>query len=195
MNFLKKINFNKGDFNKNVLYNKYFLCFIFVLSFGNFFIELMKGDIYFIIVYILIAFLTSFFNKNMIIILSLSLIFANILKYGRASTIEGYEDDHEEKDKKKGKKESKHEDNDENNHKEKSSEHMENDRDSSNNVIKSKEGLRQINDQDFIDMNYDKADKLMDKQKEILNNLKEYKPFLDTIQGIAKNTGFAKENN
>lgn len=216
MNFF---NFNKSDVNKNILYNKYLLYFIFIISFGNFFIELMNNNMYFVVIYIIIGLLTSFFNKNMIVILSMSVIFANILNYGKMSTVEGYEDefeaetDHEHENdeenevdkalgtkptdddgiidelvdqeikKRKNKKKKNKEDDEEDNDEE--------DEDTTT-KSKKKEGLTELNDD--LDINYDKADKLLDKQKDILKNLNQYKPFLETIQGIAKNSGLSKVN-
>jgi hypothetical protein len=208
MNFFK---FNKSDVNKNLLYNKYLLYFIFIISFGNFFLELMKSNMYFVAIYIIIGFLTSFFNKNMIVILSMAVIFANIFNYGNMVTVEGYEDhdDNEEnevdkalgtkstdddgiidelvdqeikKRKNKKKKNKGQEDEDENE-----------DEDDDNSKKKNKEGLTDLNDK-VLDMNYEKAERLLDKQKDILKNLNQYKPFLETIQGIAKNSGLTKTN-
>ena len=93
MNIQKMLKNNKMNFNKNILHNKYLLYAIFFISVGNFFIELMKGNMYFVAVYILIGLLTSFFNKNMIVVLSLAAIFTNILNYGRATTYEGFDGD------------------------------------------------------------------------------------------------------
>ena len=68
MDFLKKINLNfeKTKWNEKILHNTYVLYFIAFLSFGKFFFEMMTGDMYYVSVYIIIAFLLSFFNKNMI---------------------------------------------------------------------------------------------------------------------------------
>lgn len=215
MNFF---NFNKSEVNKNILYNKYLLYFIFIISFGNFFIELMKNNMYFVVIYIIIGLLTSFFNKNMIVILSMAVIFANILNYGNMSTVEGYEDEHE--DEHEG-----YEDEDEDNEvdkalgtkstdddgiidelvdqeikKKKNKKKKNNDDDSdidekdTKSKKKNKEGLTEFNEQKVLDMNYEKAEKLLDKQKDILRNLNQYKPFLETIQGIAKNSGLSKVN-
>jgi hypothetical protein len=44
-------------------------------------------------------------------------------------------------------------------------------------------------------MDYEKTEKLLKNQNQILKNMKEYKPFLDTIQGLAKNiSGFVKDD-
>ena len=209
---------NKTEVNKNILYNKYLLYFLFIISFGNFFIELMKGNMYFVAIYILIGFLTSFFNKNMIVILSMAVIFANVLNYGRNSTLEGYEDK-EKKEKKEKNYKNKDDDEDkeknqvdkvlgtkstnddgiidelveQDNKKHKKKKKKHSGSDSDREYPKKKEGLTQLTDQAILDMNYKKAENLMSQQQDILKNLKEYKPFLETIQGIAKNSGFAKD--
>jgi hypothetical protein len=206
------------DFNKNILHNKYLLYVIFFISMGNFFIELMNGDMYFVAIYILIGVLTTFFNKNMIVVLSLAAIFANILKYGRASTYEGFNDNAEggeehdlekalgadtshdgeiideivegKESKKKHKKEKKHHLNEVDSDDDESVQEIE-----ENKKKKKKEGLKQYSDQDLDAMDYEKTEKLLKNQNQILKNMKEYKPFLDTIQGLAKNiSGFVKED-
>lgn len=194
-----KIQFDKSGFNKNILYNKYLLYFIFFISFGNFFMELMKGDMYFVAIYILIGFLTSFFNKNMIIILSLSVIFANILKYGRASTYEGFDHDDDDDD-----------DTEKDGEKTDIDKALSSDTSKDGEVIdkilgedskektnkksdKKNEKLKEFTgDQELLESNFKKAEKLIDKQNDLLDKLNEYKPFLSTIQGIVKNTGLAK---
>jgi hypothetical protein len=217
MNIQKMFKNNKMDFNKNILHNKYLLYVIFFISMGNFFIELMNGDMYFVALYILIGVLTTFFNKNMIVVLSLAAIFANILKYGRATTYEGFNDDTDVDDtdiekalhtdtskdgeiideivegkesKKKDKKEKKHQLNEVDSDDEGSIQEKE-----ENKKKKKKEGLKQYSDQDLDAMDYEKTEKLLKNQNQILKNMKEYKPFLDTIQGLAKNiSGFVKED-
>ena len=199
--FKNNMGIDKMDLNKNILHNKYLLYAIFILSFGNFFMEMMNGNMVFVATYILIGFLTSFFNKNMIVILSIAVIIANILKYGRAATVEGFEEestldklvnldlsandeendeDTESKKKKKPKQKSDLEEVEE-------VEEDEEEGESEKKTKKKKEGLKQYTDQDMENMNYNKTDELIKNQKQILKHMKEYKPFLDTIQGLAKN--------
>jgi hypothetical protein len=188
---------------------------------------MITGDMYYVTVYIIIAFLLSFFNKNMIVILTLSLIFANILKYGRASTIEGFDenhlsnddnDDHNEenevdkalgvdhdsnnddgvidkivgedskkkkekvKKEKKEKKEKKHN---------KSDEDVSEDENDENEEKEEKKKSKKHHHDD----EYEESEKLLKNQELLLKNMKEYKPFLDTIQGLAKNvSGFVKKD-
>lgn len=213
MNFQKMFKTNNMDFDKNILHNKYLLYVIFFISVGNFFMELMNNNMYFVSIYILIGILTSFFNKNMIVILSLSAIFTNILKYGRATTHEGFESEEtdidkalqtdtsrdgelideivegkEHKKKDKHKKHKHHSDSDSD-----SDEEEESDKEKREKKRK-KEGLKQYSDEDMDNMDYEKSEQLLKNQKQLLKNMKEYKPFLDTIQGLAKNiSGFVKD--
>ena len=219
MDFLKKIknlNFEKTGFNEKLLHNTYILYFIAFLSFGKFFFELMIGDMYYVTVYVIIAFLLTFFNKNMIVILFFSLVFANILKYGADSTIEGF--DHEdashetnEVDKVLGV-EHKHdddgvideiigEDKEEKEKKEKKTKKTKKTKkndDSDDDVTEVEIKKKKKNKNDDLDDDDDEVDqneKLLKNQQLLLKNMKEYKPFLDTIQGLAKNvSGFVKKD-
>lgn len=84
---------------KSILYNKYLLYFIFVLAFGNMMQFTMQKDYTSLFLFVLIAFLTSFFSKNMVVILLIGVVFTNIVKYGTSIRIEGFdeEDDKDEK--------------------------------------------------------------------------------------------------
>ena len=90
--FPKSMNISLNIEGSGLLHNKAVLYLIFIISFGNFMMELIVGDYYFVSIYILIGFLTTFFNKNMIVVLAMAAIFANILKYG-AKSVEGMEGD------------------------------------------------------------------------------------------------------
>jgi hypothetical protein len=198
------------NLNKNILHNKYLLYLIFFLSFGNFIIEMMNGNMYFVAVYILIGVLTSFFNKNMIVILSIAVIFTNILKYGRATTFEGFDGEEIDEndieqifnpdtsrdgevidaivDGSESKKKSKHKLSSPDSDLEEDDDDDEDDDEQSTHVKKKKkkEGLKRYTDEDLDNMDYEKTEQLIKNQKQILKNMREYKPFLDTIQGLTK---------
>jgi hypothetical protein len=216
MDFLKKLknlNFEKTKWNEKLLHNTYVLYFMAFLSFGKFFFEMMTGNMYYVAVYMIIAFLLSFFNKNMIVILFFSLIFANILKYGNEFTIdEGFENDEpnevdkalgienkiddegimdeileEDKEKEKEKKEKKKKEKKEKKEKDEESD-LESDDESE---IEEKKKSKKKRHQD----DYEESEKLLKNQELLLQNMREYKPFLDTIQGLAKNmSGLVKKD-
>lgn len=222
MDILKKIKTGfKTGFSENILHNTYTLYLIAFISFGNFFMEMMSGNMYFISVYIIIGFLTSFFNKNMIIILFMSLIFANILTYGRSSTVEGFDGEDEEKSdldkalgtedtkddgvidkivgdekkEKKDKKEKKEKKDKKDKKDEDSDEDEESDDEEDKKEKKKKKTKEKFTEQELKHMEYKESEKLLENQNLLLKNMKEYKPFLETIQGIAKNvSGFVKKD-
>jgi len=213
--FPKSMKLSLNVEGSGLLHNKAVLYFIFAISFGNFMLELISYNYYFIAVYILIGFLTTFFNKNMIIVLSMAAIFANILTYGAVS-VEGMEDgdsgddnhDHSTSvlddalavdisndgeiidkalDKITGTKPEKPE----KRKKHKSHEPDESDSDSESEEDSDKNKRNKKTKESYKDRlqptSIEESEKLIQNQKLLLKNMKEFKPFLDTIQGIAKN--------
>jgi len=87
----------KYNFNP-ILYNRFILYFFFAIALLDLIYFLNTKDIYSFSTLILIGVLASFFNKNMTVILFISLVFTHILKYGRSSFTEGMEnmDDEDE---------------------------------------------------------------------------------------------------
>ena len=51
--------------NNAIVHNRFVLYFIFLISLGNLFYMSMDGDVFSIILFALIGYLTSFFSKNM----------------------------------------------------------------------------------------------------------------------------------
>jgi hypothetical protein len=75
--FMDKKNLSK------MLENKYVLYFVFVLAIINLFGYMVTGNLNSIIFFVLVAFLTRFFSKNMIIILTIPLILTSVLMVGK----------------------------------------------------------------------------------------------------------------
>jgi hypothetical protein len=83
--------------DRNVLHNKYVLYVTVVLVIVNMVGSAMMGDLTTPLIFIIIGFLTTFFSKNMFVVLTVALVVANVLKYGAtmgyADTLsEGFED-------------------------------------------------------------------------------------------------------
>ena len=68
--------------SRQLLYNKYVLIFIFILAIGNIIQFVSQGDYFSTAVLILVGFLTSFFSKNMVVIMVIGMVVANVLKFG-----------------------------------------------------------------------------------------------------------------
>ena len=82
--FLKlKYNFSPILHNRIILYLFFVIALIDLLYFLN------NKDMYSFSALVLIGILTSFFSKNMTVILFFSVVFTHILKYGRSSFSEG----------------------------------------------------------------------------------------------------------
>lgn len=78
---------------KSVLQSKPLLYFLVFIAFFDFIFLSLEKDFIFAGVFIIIGFLTSFFNKNMIVILFTTIILTNILRFGKDVRVhEGMED-------------------------------------------------------------------------------------------------------
>ena len=72
--------FKNKDISKSWLYCRWVLYLLFVLAIGNIYYLIMHNDVFTLAVFILVAFLTTFFSKNMVVILCISLVISTILK-------------------------------------------------------------------------------------------------------------------
>ena len=76
---------------KSLMYNRWVLYFLFVLSFGNIVYLGSSNDFGNIFIFALIGFLTTFFSKNMVVILCIALVFSSLIHYGTGMKYEGFE--------------------------------------------------------------------------------------------------------
>ncbi len=77
----------------SLLKNRWVLYFVFVLSLLQLYNFAILNEELYAAVFVLVGFLSSFFSKNMIVILCLALIVSNLLKYGaKAGHHEGFTD-------------------------------------------------------------------------------------------------------
>jgi hypothetical protein len=78
--------------NKSLLYNKYVLYVAFIVCLINLLIWMFSGEFVHVAVFLLVGYLTSYFSKNMIVILVLALVVSNVVKSGTNIVLEGMED-------------------------------------------------------------------------------------------------------
>jgi hypothetical protein len=111
LGFLKKFSAK----SQNLLQNVYVLYFVSIIAILDLFYLMISSDFLSTAIFILIGILTSFFSKNMIVILCIAAAFTNIIKYGislgvsegfaenaeNAENAEDAEDEKNEEDKKK----------------------------------------------------------------------------------------------
>ena len=93
--FLRKIWKFKYNFNP-ILQNRFVLYFLFLLALVQIVYFLNIWDLRSVVFFLIVGFLTSFFSKNMVVILLIALALTNIMKYGVRPSIEGMENAEEE---------------------------------------------------------------------------------------------------
>jgi len=80
----------------SILYNRFALYFVFAISLYQLFIFSSKQDYIPAITFILVGFTTSFFSRNMLVILTIALVITNLLKFGAKGQMEGFESTEED---------------------------------------------------------------------------------------------------
>ena len=177
MNILQTLK-KRGFFSTNWIYNKTVLYVIFVIALTNLFVLFQQEDIFSILFFLLVGFLTSFFSKNMVVILCICLFFTNILKYGRSAAghREGF--DSEKKDEGKKKDDEVEKKGDEKKDDEKKVDEKKKDMNPEN----KSESFDSANNDGKTD-----TDPMLLKQEKLLDNMNKYKSLLDTLQGITQN--------
>ena len=177
-----------------ILHNRYLLYIVFIIALADFLYLGSIHDMTSVFVFVLVGLLVSFFNKNMIIVLSSGMIVANVLKYGGINqrlVIEGFEEGFEEgvdeevesEDKVKvdDKVEVEIEDETPKKPTKKTSETKEEFGQDKNVVYTSVD-----------DMAISEQDKMMLANEKLLERMNKYKPLLDTLQGLTKNMAIMK---
>jgi len=76
--------------NKSWLHNVYVLYFIFIIALGDLYYLMASHSWFYMTLFVLIGFLTSFFSKNMVVILCIAIAFTNILKTALVNSREGF---------------------------------------------------------------------------------------------------------
>jgi hypothetical protein len=159
------------------------------------------NDYYSAAIFGLIGFLTSFFSKNMIVILFIAIAFTNIIKYGAKAGVEGMtvegneeskesevEQEESEEEKYKVKVVSASEAKKKGSSEEKESLSVE----TNEGTNKEKFGEDKVVYTSEEDKELAKTDKMILSQEKILKSMNKYKPLLDTLNGITKNMAIVK---
>ena len=164
-----------------LLHNRYFLYFIFLIAFLDFLYLGYIEDIESVSIFILVGILTAFFNKNMIVVLSSSLIITNVLKYtgiekalteGLENESDGEEEDAEDDETTKPSETPK--------------------------PKKKKASIKEEFGQDE-QVVYTPTEETADEEKmvlaheKLLEKMNKYKPLLDTLSGLTKNIAIMKQ--
>jgi len=90
----------KLSYNINpILYNRVVLYFLALLALGDIVYFLSRNDITSLAVLVLVAMLTTFFSKNMVVVLVIALCITHVFKYGAASYVSEGMENHEDGEK------------------------------------------------------------------------------------------------
>jgi hypothetical protein len=190
----KKMNIPANIFLNNV----YVLYLVFLIAVGNLFYLLLENNILFVTIFLIIGFLTSFFNKNMIVILTTTLVFTNILKCGiDVRHTEGFKEEEENAEKKAEDKTGEKEhmvpeiDKDLDKYNIDGKDKVIKDKDSgskgkskSDNTTKENQIMMDLANMD--DEKLTKLNKSLEKQKSIIDNLSSMTPVIKTLDSFAK---------
>jgi len=85
---------------RNVLQSRLILYFLFVLTLGNLYVFVSTGSGLYAAVLLIVGYLTTFYSKNMIVVMFVALVTANVLKYGSSVRVrDGFTADGEDGEK------------------------------------------------------------------------------------------------
>ena len=179
----------------SILHNRYLLYTVFIIALIDFLYLGSIRDMTSVFVFVLIGLLVSFFNKNMIIVLSSAIIVANVLKYGGINqrlVIEGFEEGvDEEEETPAPTKKAKSKDTDD----KEEPDTEEPDTEEPKKKPSKKEEFGQDKEVVYTsvdDMAISQQDKMLLANEKLLERMNKYKPLLDTLQGLTKNMAIMK---
>jgi hypothetical protein len=99
----KTLNVGKIDtIFKDLLHNRIVLYFVVIVVLFDLFYFAQMRDNTSIAVFILLAFITTFFSKNMIVVLCIALVVTHVLKFGVRQVSEGFAEGADEEEPKEG---------------------------------------------------------------------------------------------
>ena len=169
------------------IHNRKLLYFLFIVALTDFLYLVYTNDMTSVALFILVFILTMFFTKNMLIIIFVSFISTNVIKYGLINEyqegFDGLDDIMEEEDKENN---GVDEDEGYENGEPEPPEQPEPPEEAVMSVEggSKKEGLKPVDTDKNV---MEKTDKLILPELEVLERMNKYKPLLDTLNGLSKN--------
>ncbi len=159
----------------SILHNKYVLYFVMFIAIANLFSGLMAAQYIFVAYFVLVGFVLSFFSKNMIVILVLTVAISNVLKVILVGTaLEGFQEGATNTDK-KDKKDKKEAMTDKKDKK---------DGDVSSEEDKTEETNPKQKKSELVDLLKSDAKELLGAQKNIIQGFQEIEPYMKTAEGL-----------
>ena len=169
-----------------MLHNRFFLYFIFLIALFDFLYLGYTNDFDTLSIFILVGLLTAFFSKNMIVILSTTVIVANVLKWSGYNDSFNKEGLTNKEDEEEGKEEGEVEEDEE--------------EETKSNTGEVKKKIKEDFGQDekvvytpVEDQKITEEDKMILAHENLLKKMNKYKPLLDTLSGLTKNIAAVKQ--
>ena len=209
---------NKMNAKNTILHNRFILYAIFFISVVHLFYTVIQRDYYTALVFIFTGILVSFFSKNMIVILCISLAVSYLLKNN--ANLEGFEEgivdtgvssDAAEMDNSNLDENQMDNENqiDENTNNQMTDENGNNETDENGNQTDEpeKKGAPVLSEEQSVIVSENKKGKkkgnnsesnseikdIIKEQNQLIKKLDKYEPFINTIQNIAKKFGFSDD--
>lgn len=169
-----------------MLHNRFFLYFIFLIALFDFLYLGYTNDFDTLSIFILVGLLTAFFSKNMIVILSTTVIVANVLKWSGYNDSFNKEGLTNKEDEEEGEEEGEDEEDEE--------------EETKSNTGEVKKKIKEDFGQDekvvytpVEDQKITEEDKMILAHENLLKKMNKYKPLLDTLSGLTKNIAAVKQ--
>lgn len=184
---LQKVNsamkVNKNTFNfKDLLHNRVLLYSFLLISLVHLFYYVNTGDMKSAAIFIIIGFLTSFFSKNMLVILIIALVVTHIMKFGVRSVSEGFaegKDDDDEEEAKEGLDEDEDEE-------DKKREGMKEGKDKGTTPPKAKGSVKPADEKDLEGDKKKDYLEFQELQKEIMTNMNKLEPLISKAESFVE---------
>ena len=178
-----------------ILTNKWILYLIFVIGIYDIIHFYQRGDITSVAIFLIVGLLTSFFSKNMIVIIVVAIAISHLVAYGNKMT-EGLENEEEDKEEDVEGLENEEEEDVEGleNGEEEEEEEVEAKAKDSFTDKKDTKKVELMKSGDASDLSAQTSD-LLKKQKELMNNMNQLEPLLSKAENMFGSiAGFTKKN-
>jgi hypothetical protein len=169
-----------------ILTNKWILYLIFVIGIYDIIHFYQRGDITSVAIFFIVGLLTSFFSKNMIVIIVVAIAVSHLVAYGNKMTegLENEEEDKEEEDVEGLENEEEEEDVEEGlENEEDAEEEVEEAKDSFTDKKDTKKKVELMKSGETYDLSAQTSD-LLKKQKELMKNMNQLEPLLSKAENM-----------
>ena len=182
-----------ASFISKLIHNRFLLYSVFLIALADFLYLVATNDIESASLFGVIGILTAFFSKNMTIILSIAIIFTNVVKFGSVKQKKIKREGLKTKGKGEEGKEDEEDDDEEHEATEEAYDNKSNAGDEADLSVENSKSKEKFGQDEAVvkttdeDKELDKSDKMILAQEKMLKRMNKYKPLLDTLNGLTRN--------